>query len=156
MAAADHQQPRRGTLQIRQAEVEDGRAIRALVTMALLRAGFDPPSAELDPDLDDLTYYTEPGRGAWVAINDAETVVGFAGVERGQPEGDVEVASLRRLVGEGLSDLARTAGAFARGRGASRVEAIAAPDTERARQALESAGFVASGDDDSLLYRREL
>jgi RimJ/RimL family protein N-acetyltransferase len=155
MAAADHQQPRRGTLQIRQAEVEDGRAIRALVTMALMRAGFDPPSAELDPDLDDLTYYTEPGRGAWVAIDD-ETVVGFAGVERGTPEGDAEVASLRRLVGEGLSDLARTAGAFARGRGASRVEAIAAPDTERARQALEAAGFVASGDDDSLLYRREL
>ncbi len=155
MAPADHQQPRRGILQIRQAEVEDGRAIRALVTMALLGAGFDPPSVELDPDLEDLIYYAEPGRGAWVAIED-DTVVGFAAVDRGQPEGDTEVASLRRLVGEGLSDLARTAGAFARGRGAARVEAIAAPDTERARQALESAGFVSSGDDDSLLYRREL
>ncbi len=155
MAAADHQ-PRRGILQIRQAQVEDGRAIRALVTMALLGAGFDPPSVELDPDLDDLTYYTEPGRGAWVATDDADHVVGFAGVDRGAPDGGAEIASLRRLVGDGLSDLARTAGAFARGRGAARVEAIAAPDTERARRALESAGFVASGDDDSLLYRREL
>lgn len=155
MAAAEHR-PRRGVLQIRQAEVEDGRAIRALVTMALLSGGFDPPSVELDPDLDDLTYYTESGRGAWVAIDDAEQVVGFAAVDRGQPDGDAEVASLRRLVGQGLSNLARTAGAFARGRGAARVEAIAAPDTERARQALESAGFVSSGDDDSLLYRREL
>ena len=143
-------------MQIRQAQAEDARAVRGLVTMALLQAGFDPPSMELDPDLEDLSYYSEPGRGAWVAVDESGRVTGFAGVDRGKPEGEVEVVSLRRLVGEGLPELARTAGSFARGRGAGRVEAIAAPDTERARRALESAGFVASGDDDSLLYRREL
>lgn len=137
---------------VRQANDHDALAIRRLVTEALLLAGFDAPSDERDPDLIDLGYYREPGRGLWVAVEDEQRVVGCAAIDRG----DGGFAILRRLAGAALPELTAAAVAFAEGRGYAGVETVIPAAMAEARDAVRLEGFDSDGAGNDLLFRKSL
>ena len=137
---------------VRQANDHDALAIRRLVTEALLLAGFDAPSDERDPDLIDLGYYREPGRGLWVAVEDEQRVVGCAAIDRG----DGGFAILRRLAGAALPELTAAAVAFAEGRGYAGVETVIPAAMAEARDAVRLEGFDNDGAGNDLLFRKSL
>ena len=137
---------------VRQATSADAAAIRLVVTRALLAGGFDAPDAERDPDLADISYYRQSGRGIWVATLSEGRVVGCAALDRG----DGELALLRRLAGRGLRSLTRTAIAFAQGRGYRGIETVLPTAMADARRAVESEGFEPPGPHNDLLLRRAL
>ena len=137
---------------VRQANDEDAQAIRRLVTESLLLAGFDAPSAERDGDLLEPSYYREPGRGMWVAVDDAQKVVGCAAIDRG----DGGFATLRRLAGDAMPELTAAAVAFAQGRGYAGVETVIPAAMAEARDAVRLEGFASEGTDNDLLFRRPL
>lgn len=139
-------------LVVRRARPDDGPAVRRLITLALLAAGFDAPDMDRDADLVDLLYYDEPGRGLWVAVDPTEEVVGCAAVDRGESG----VAVLRRLAGRGLVDLTRTAIGFAQGREYAGIETVLAPGLDQARDALMAMGFAPGSEGNTLLFRRSL
>ena len=128
---------------VRQANDEDAQAIRRLVTESLLLAGFDAPSAERDGDLLEPSYYREPGRGMWVAVDDAQ-------------KGDGGFATLRRLAGDAMPELTAAAVAFAQGRGYAGVETVIPAAMAEARDAVRLEGFASEGTDNDLLFRRPL
>ena len=137
---------------VRQATDADGRSIRRLVTEALLLAGFDAPTMERDDDLLELSYYREPGRGMWVAVDDDQQIVGCAGIDRG----DGGFATLRRLAGEAMPELTAAAVAFAQGRGYAGVETVIPAAMAEARDALRLEGFASDGAGNDLLFRKAL
>ena len=140
------------TLVVRQATDEDAITIRRLVTESLLLAGFDAPSAEHDADLVDLSYYREPGRGLWVAVEDDGSVAGCAAIDRG----DGGFAILRRLAGAAMPGLTAAAVAFAQGRGYAGVETVIPATMAAARDAVQLEGFASDGASNDLLFRKSL
>ena len=141
----------RGQIRVRQATPEDFPAIRLQIARVLLAAGYDPPSARRDEDIDDPGYYESAGRSLWVAFDDGNRVVGCAAIDRG----DQGAAVLRRLAGSGLYALLSAAVQFSRRQRYQRIEAVLAPDMDEARTALEANAFEPTAEG-SLLYRREL
>jgi N-acetylglutamate synthase-like GNAT family acetyltransferase len=137
---------------VRQATDDDGQAIRRLVTEALLLAGFDAPTPDRDDDLLDLSYYREPGRGMWVAIDEQERVIGCAAIDRG----DGGFATLRRLAGSAMPELTAAAVAFAQGRGYAGVETVIPAAMAEARDAVRLEGFASEGSGNDLLFRKAL
>lgn len=137
---------------VRQATDSDALAIRRLVTESLLLAAFDAPSVERDTDLVDLSYYREPGRGLWVAVEDEDRVVGCAAIDRG----DGGFAILRRLAGAALPELTAAAVAFAQGRGYAGVESVIPAAMAEARDAVRLEGFASDGAGNDLLFRKSL
>ena len=144
--------PQGGRFRIRQADGADGRAIRSLVTEAVLAAGFDAPTMEHDGDLVDLSHYREPGRGLWVAVSDDDTIVGCAAIDRGEAGN----AILRRLAGVALPELTAAAVAFAQGRGYAGVETVLPAAMAEARAAVVAEGFSSPDAANDLLYRKAL
>jgi hypothetical protein len=119
----------------------------------LLLAGFDAPSAERDSDLLEPSYYREPGRGMWVAVDDDDQkVVGCAAIDRG----DGGFAVLRRLAGDAMPELTAAAVAFAQGRGYAGVETVIPAAMAEARDAVRLEGFASEGSGNDLLFRRAL
>ena len=143
--------PPRGAIHVRQALPEDLRWVRALVTRALLEAGYDPPTDSRDDDLEDTGYYDAPGRSLWVAFDDQDRVLGCIALDRG----DQGAAVIRRLAGKGLYALLHAAVQQARRQRYRIVETVLPPGMDELRQALESQGFAPT-ESGSLLYRREL
>ncbi|MBM3140871.1 MAG: GNAT family N-acetyltransferase [Chloroflexi bacterium] len=139
-------------LAIRQATEADAAQVRLVVTRALIALGFDAPDHERDPDLADVRYYMQPGRGIWVATLSDGTVVGCAALDRG----DGELALLRRLAGRGMRALTRSAIAFAQGRGYRGIETVLPATMSGAREAVEQEGFAPPGRHNDLLLRRAL
>ena len=137
---------------VRQATAADALQIRRLVTEALLAAGFDAPSADRDDDLLEISYYREPGRGMWVAVDDDGLVTGCAAIDRG----DGGFATLRRLAGVAMPELTAAAVAFAQGRGYAGVETVIPAAMVEAQDAVRLEGFASDGTDDGLLFRRPL
>lgn len=140
------------TTVVRQASDSDARSVRQLVTQALLLAGFDAPTAEVDDDLLELSYYREPGRGMWVAMDDDQRVVGCAAIDRG----DGGFATLRRLAGVAMPELTAAAVAFAQGRGYAGVETVIPAAMAEARDAVRLEGFASDSSGNDLLFRRPL
>ncbi|MPZ98465.1 MAG: hypothetical protein GEU80_03845 [Dehalococcoidia bacterium] len=149
---APMEEPGGTPLAVREATEDDATGVRRVVTEALLAAGFPPPDEERDQDLVHFGFYRERGRAAWVATTTDGRVVGCAAVDHGE-DGQ---ARLRRFAGRGLDALAAEAVAFARGQGYAGIEAVIAPGTDAAREAVEAAGFSAAGAGNELLYRRTL
>ncbi len=141
----------RGAIHVRAAQMEDLRWVRALVTRALLEAGYDPPADSRDADLEDSGYYEAPGRSLWVAFDEQERVVGCIALDRG----DQGAAVIRRMAGVGLYALLAAAVQQARRHRYRVVETVLPPGMDDLRLALESQGFVPT-ESGSLLYRREL
>jgi hypothetical protein len=139
-------------LLVRRARDEDGPAVRRLITLGLLAAGFGVPDEEFDADLVDLAYYEGERRGLWVAVDPTGEVTGCAAIDQG--EGDSAV--LRRLSGRGLVDLTRAAIAFAQQHGYGAIETVLAPGLDEARDALVAMGFEQASEGNVLLYRRQL
>lgn len=137
---------------VRQATENDALSIRRLVTESLLLAGFDAPNEERDSDLLELSYYREPGRGMWVAVNDEQQVIGCAAIDRG----DGGFATLRRLAGGAMPELTAAAVAFAQGRGYAGVETVIPAAMAEARDAVRLEGFASDGTGNDLLFRRPL
>jgi hypothetical protein len=141
----------RGAIHVRAAAPDDLPRVRLLVTQALFAAGYDPPSARRDEDLDDPGYYEAPGRALWIAFDEDERVVGCAAIDRG----DQGMAVLRRLAGVGLYALLGAAVQFARRQRYRAIETVLPPGMNAAQTALEASGFAATASG-SLLYRREV
>ena len=141
-----------GAIHVRSAAASDLIEVRALVTRALLEAGYDPPSPERDADLHDPAYFEAEGRSLWVAIDDGRNVVGCIAVDTG----DEGTAVLRRLAGDALYALIAAAVQFARRHDYRVAEAVLTPGMEQAQRALETEGFSTVTLSGPLLYRREL
>ncbi len=140
-----------GAIRVRPANPDDLVQVRLLVTRTLLESGYDPPTGDRDPDLDDPGYYEAPGRSLWVAYDEQQRVVGCVAIDRG----DQGTAVVRRLAGASMYALLNASVRYARGQRYRMLETVLPPGMDRVKTALEAEGFAATTTG-SLLYRRDL